>query len=53
MLSRIAKVSMVIAVLASLSGCFPFWGPHHGGGGHGDHRFDGGPRGGYYGGPPR
>jgi len=50
MFGRMIKVAMVVAVLSTVSGCFPFWGPGgHGGGGGGHH--DGGGQGGPGGGP--
>ena len=47
MLGRMIKVAMVVAVLSTVSGCFPFWGPGgHGGGGGGGGHHDGGGQGG-------
>lgn len=48
MLGRMMKVALVVAVLSTVSGCFPFWGPggHGGGGGHHDGGGQGGPGGG-------
>ncbi|WDH51398.1 hypothetical protein PUP75_20925 [Pseudomonas chlororaphis] len=48
-LSRVAKVAVVIALLSSLSGCWMFFPPGGGGGGHGGG--GGGPHGGFGGGP--
>jgi hypothetical protein len=49
MVSRIAKIALVIALASSVSGCFfgPGWG-RHGGGWHEHRYYDGGP---YDGGP--
>ncbi|HEX8592204.1 MAG TPA: hypothetical protein VF682_02815 [Pseudomonas sp.] len=53
MFARIVKVAMVVAVLSTVSGCFPFWGPggHGGGGGGGGHHDGGGQGGPGFGGP--
>lgn len=46
MLGRMLKVAMVVAVLASVSGCWPFWGPGGHGGRDGGGHYEGGGRGG-------
>jgi hypothetical protein len=57
MFGRMVKVVMVVAVLSTVSGCWPFWGPGgHGGGGGGrdggGHHDGGGQGGGGGGGRP-